>query len=595
MKQRLTNLALIFFGLTVLNPSVCRAGKPNADRPNIIVILTDDQGWGDLSINGNTAIQTPNIDAMAQSGAQLDRFYVSPVCSPTRAEFLTGRHHVRCGVYDTSEGGERVNPDETMIGEVFQRAGYQTAAFGKWHSGMQYPYHPNARGFSEFYGFCSGHWGNYFSPMLEHNGQLVKGKGFLVDDLTNRAMEYIEQHQKDPFFIYLPYNTPHSPMQVPDRWWNRFKDLELTQDHSKKGSEKVGHTRAALAMCENIDWNVGRLLSTLDELSLANNTIVLYFCDNGPNGSRWNGSMRGRKGSTDEGGVRSPLLIRWPAKIKAGTMIPQICSAMDLLPTLTEMAGVEVTGTKPLDGISFAPLLSGSSDGRQDRTLVHHWNGKVSVRTQQHRLDHQGQLYDIPSDPGQREAINEQQPGVVAKLKQVADKFRAEMLVDFGKQFDERPFVIGHADAKRTQIPARDGIGHGNIERSNRWPNDSFFRNWLSVEDSITWDCKVGKTGIYQVELFYTCPKADVGSTVELSFRESVLTGQITEPHDPPLTGMEHDRYERMESYVKDFKRMTLGNIRLTKGQGTLKLRAVEIPGSQVMDFRLMLLTRIDQ
>ena len=211
------------------------------EPPNIIVMLTDDQGWGDLSIHGNTAIDTPNIDRLAREGAQFDRFYVSPVCSPTRAELLTGRHHVRCGVYDTSEGAERCDPDEKMIGEVFKKAGYRTAAFGKWHNGMQYPYHPNARGFDEFYGFCSGHWGDYYSPMLEHNNEMVQGNGFVIDDFTEKAMAYIEQHKDEPFFVYLPYNTPHSPMQVPDRWWNKFKERELTQDHPKKQFEKDEH------------------------------------------------------------------------------------------------------------------------------------------------------------------------------------------------------------------------------------------------------------------------------------------------------------------------------------------------------------------
>ena len=483
-----------------------------------------------------------------------------------------------------------------MIGEVFKRAGYKTAAFGKWHSGMQFPYHPNARGFDDFYGFCSGHWGNYFSPMLlERNGQMVKGNGFIIDDFTERAMDYIEQHQDEPFFVYLPYNTPHSPMQVPDRWWNKFKDVKLPPDHPKLQPKYTCSIRGRPSQCaENIDWNVGRLLAKLDELKLAENTIVLYFCDNGPNGRRFNGGMRGRKGSTDEGGVRSPLFVRWPAKIKAGTKIPQICSVMDLLPTLAEMAGVELTGTKPLDGISVAPLLYGNSGDWKERTLVHYWRGKVSVRTQQYRLDHQGKLYDIPMDPGQTQAINSEKPEVVATLNKVANKFRAEMLANHGKEFDNRPFVIGHPDATQTQIPARDGIGHGNIKRSNRYPNDSYFLNWTSLDDSITWSCEVGKTGTYRVEIFYTCPKADIGSTVELSFNGDVLTGKITEPHDPPLTGMEHDRFKRIESYVKDFKRMTLGNIQLKKGKGTLTLRAMEIPGSQVMDFRLMLLTRAE-
>ena len=567
---------------------------PAADQPNVIVILTDDQGWGDLSVNGNIAIETPHIDRLAKNGARFQHFYVSPVCSPTRAEFLTGRHHVRCGVYSTSEGGERVNSDEMMIGEVFKKAGYRTGAFGKWHSGMQYPYHPNARGFDEFYGFCSGHWGNYFSPMLEHNGQLVQGEGFIIDDLTNRVIEFIEGEHASPFFVYLPYNTPHSPMQVPDRWWNKFKNKELTQEHSKKKNEKIDHTRAALAMCENIDWNVGRLLSKLRELRLEKNTIVVYFSDNGPNGSRWNDGLRGRKGSTDEGGVRSPLVISWPGVIKAGTVVTQICSAMDLMPTLAELSDVKVVSTKPIDGMSIAPVLLDEKVSWPDRTLVHHWKERVSVRTQRFRLDYEGRLYDMDKDPGQQVELNDSQPEVAAALQEKADEFRRDMLSEYGKPFDGRPFVIGYEGARLTQVPARDGIGHGNIKRSNRFPNDSFFENWTTVDDFISWECEVGATGRYRAEIFYTCPKEDVGSTIELVFRESSLIGKITVPHNPPLAGMENDRFKRMESYVKDFRRMTLGEIQLEEGQGTLMLRAKKIPGDTVMDFRLLLLTRVD-
>lgn len=567
---------------------------PAADQPNVIVILTDDQGWGDLSVNGNIAIETPHIDRLAKNGARFQHFYVSPVCSPTRAEFLTGRHHVRCGVYSTSEGGERVNSDEMMIGEVFKKAGYRTGAFGKWHSGMQYPYHPNARGFDEFYGFCSGHWGNYFSPMLEHNGQLVQGDGFIIDDLTNRVIEFIEGEHTSPFFVYLPYNTPHSPMQVPDRWWNKFKNKELTQKHSKKKNEKIDHTRAALAMCENIDWNVGRLLSKLRELRLEKNTIVVYFSDNGPNGSRWNDGLRGRKGSTDEGGVRSPLVISWPGVIKAGTVVTQICSVMDLMPTLAELSDVKVVSTKPIDGISIAPALLDEKASWPDRTFVHHWKERVSVRTQRFRLDYEGRLYDMDKDPSQQVELNDSQPEVAAALQEKADEFRRDMLSEYGKLFDRRPFVIGYEGTRLTQVPARDGVGHGNIKRSNQFPNDSFFENWTTVDDFISWECEVGATGRYRAEVFYTCPKEDVGSTIELVFRESSLIGKITVPHNPPLAGMENDRFKRMESYVKDFRRMTLGEIQLKEGQGTLMLRAKKIPGDTVMDFRLLLLTRVD-
>ncbi len=147
-------------------------------------------------------------------------------------------------------GGERMNLDEVTIADTFKAAGYQTAAFGKWHNGMQYPFHPNGRGFDEFYGFCSGHWGNYFDPMLEHNGRIVKGNGFVIDDLTDRMIDFVESNKEQPFFAYLPYNTPHSPMQVPDRWWDKFKDKELGMRNRNPKKENVGHTRAALAMCE---------------------------------------------------------------------------------------------------------------------------------------------------------------------------------------------------------------------------------------------------------------------------------------------------------------------------------------------------------
>lgn len=580
--------------IVTLISAVLPAGRlPAATRPNVVVILTDDQGWGDLSLNGNTNLSTPQVDSLARDGVSFDRFYVSPVCSPTRAEFLTGRYHPRSGVYSTSAGGERMDLDETTIAELFAAAGYATAAFGKWHNGMQYPYHPNGRGFQQYYGFCSGHWGNYFSPPLDHNGRIVRGKGFVIDDFTDRAIEFIERHKDRPFFAYLPLNTPHSPMQVPDRWWNKFKDKRLAMHNRDAQRENLPHVRAALAMCENIDWNVGRILNKLDELKLADDTIVVYFCDNGPNGWRYNGGMKGRKGSTDEGGVRSPLLVRWPGRIKAGRKVPQISAAIDLLPTLADLAGIEVAGTKPLDGVSLKPLLLGTSEKWPQRTIFSHWRGRVSVRTQQYRLDHQGKLYDMVADPGQYKDVSKQHSKVAGRLREAAQTFKGQVLAEYGQ--DDRPFLIGHADYKYTQIPARDGKAHGNIKRSNRFPNCSFFTNWTGLDDKITWDAEVAAAGTYEVEIYYTCPAADVGSTIELSIGNSRLRGQITEAHNPPLKGGENDRVERGESYVKDFKPLKLGTINLQKGRAELTLRALEIPGSAVMDFRLLMFTRIER
>jgi len=561
-------------------------------RPNVILILTDDQGWGDLSINGNTNLQTPHIDEIGRQGAIFDRFYVSPVCSPTRAELLTGRYAVRGGVYSTSEGGERLDLDEVTVADVFKDHGYFTAAFGKWHNGMQYPYHPNGRGFDEFYGFCSGHWGSYFDPMLEHNGSIVQGEGFLPDDLTSHALSFIEEHQDDPFFVYLPYNTPHSPMQVPESYWHAFENKELGL-HYEGQEEDLLHTKAALALCENIDFNVGRVMEKLDELELAENTILIYLSDNGPNGWRWNGGMKGKKGSTDEGGVRSPLMMRWPGKIEPGMMINKIGSALDLFPTLTALASIEYQSPKKLDGRSLSPLLLGQDGPWEDRVRINHWRENTSVRSQRFLLDHNDQLFDMLLDPGQENNIAEEAPGVLDFLKGEKKAWVDSVLSELPSE-DTRSFPVGHKDYRYTQIPARDGTPHGNIKRSNRFPNCTYFTNWISKEDSISWDVEVLESGNYEVVVYYTCPEESVGSVIDVHFGDAWVTGRIEQANDPPETGMEYDRSPRMESYVKDFKPLILGEIALKKGSGALVLKCSELVGTSVMDVRLMMINRVD-
>ncbi|WP_240907379.1 sulfatase-like hydrolase/transferase [Paludisphaera rhizosphaerae] len=570
------------------------SGVVSAARPNVVVILSDDQGWGDLSVNGNTNLSTPNIDSLARDGALFERFFVCPVCSPTRAEFLTGRYHPRGGVWNVTSGGERLNLDEKTIGDAFKAAGYAVAAFGKWHNGTQYPYHPNARGFDEFYGFCSGHWGEYFDPALEHNGRLVKGRGFISDDLTDHALSFIEANRGRNFFCYLPFNTPHSPMQVPDRFYEKFKDADLKMRYTGTEREDLEHTRAALAMCENIDWNVGRVLKRLDELKLADDTIVLYFCDNGPNGWRWNGGMRGRKGSTDEGGVRSPLLLRWPGHVKPGTKVGAIAGAIDLLPTLADLAGIPIVSTKPLDGKSIASLLRGDADASwPDRRIFSHWNGKVSVRSQQYRLDASGRLYDMTADPGQATDVTRDRPEVASQFKEAVARWSQELLT--GLRNDVRPFTVGYPAFPITWLPARDGAPHGHIKRSAGAPNCSYFTNWTSKDDSITWDVEIATEGRYEAEVYYTASAEDVGATLDLSLGDRHVQAQVVEPFDPPLRGAEHDRVKRSgESYVKDFKPLKLGVLNLSKGQGTLTIRATDVPGRHVIDLRTIVLTLVD-
>ena len=565
-------------------------GAAERSRPNIVMILTDDQGWGDLSVNGNINLHTPNIDTLSRQGASLEHFYVCPVCSPTRAEMLTGRYNTRLGVTSTSTGGERLNEDEITIGDTFKAAGYATAAFGKWHNGMQWPYHPNARGFDEFYGFCSGHWGHYFSPELEHNGRLVKGDGYMTDDLTNHAIDFIEKNKDKPFFCYLPYNIPHSPMQVPDSFWEKFDDKELKMRHRDPKKENIEHTRAALAMCENIDWNVGRLLKKLDKLNIANDTIVIYFSDNGPNGWRWNSGMKGRKGHTDEGGVRSPFFIRWPSMIKPGMQIPDIAGAIDLLPTLTDLAGVDIVSEKKLDGISIKPLLLEETSTLPARMYFNAWKGRVSVRTQKYRLDHKGKLFDMEADPGQKADISKKHPDLTKHLKKAVADWKKET---FKSVAQVRPFTVGHPGAKITLLPARDGKGHGTIKRSSVHPNCSFFTNWTDENDSITWDIEVLTSGLYKAQVYYTCKKENVGAELELSFDGKKVKKTVTKAFDTPLVGEAENRVYMRESFMKDFKAMTLGTFRMANKRGTLSLQATNIPGSQAVDLRYVTLKRI--
>ena len=416
-------------------------------------------------------------------------------------------------------------------------------------------------------------------------------------------MAFIEENKDDRFFCYLPYNTPHSPMQVPDRFFEKVAKRPLEMHNRDPELEDMPHLRAALAMCENIDWNVGRILKKLDDLRLADNTIVIYFSDNGPNGWRWNGGMKGRKGSIDEGGVRVPFLIRWPSKIKPGSRVEQVAGAIDLLPTLAEFAGIPLISKKPLDGRSLPPLLFNNAKDWKDRYLFHFAGGRarkgkqtgsrVSVRNQRYRLDASGNLFDMVADPGQDRNVAADNSRAVKTMSFAARQFLTELKGSLGP--DERPFPVGFT--KSTLLPARDGKEHGGVERSGRAPNCSFFRHWTSKDDKITWDVEVSETGDYEAVVYYACPKADLGSTFEISFNGAILEGKVTKANDPPLRGAENDRTPNRgsESYVKDFKPMTIGTVRLEKGRGELALRAKDIPGSQVMEVRLLFLTGQDE
>ena len=565
-----------------------------SQQPNVLIIIADDQGWGDLGFTGNKTAHTPNLDKLAKSGTILDRFYVSPVCSPTRAEILTGRYHVRTGVSGTSTGRVRLDLDETTIAEAFKHNGYQTALFGKWHNGGQAPYHPNCRGIDEFYGFCSGHWGNYFNPILEHNGEVLKGKGFMTDDLTDHAIEYINKQQDQPFFMIMALNTPHSPMQVPDAFWNRYKNKSIQQKGSIPEKENIEHTRAALALNENIDENIGRVIATLEKNNQFNNTIIIYFSDNGPNGNRYNGGMKGIKGSTDEGGVRVPFIISWKNNIKNGRTLPQIAANIDLFPTLIELAGLHWKNPKPFDGISLKNILMDKNPSMPDRFIPSFWANETSVRSQKFRLSNKDELYDMVNDPNQTKNVATEFPTEYRELKSWKDKWLQDVRTELPAQ-DLRPLMVGNKKMPLTNLPAAEGEPKGNIIRSSKHPNDSYFLGWKSSADKITWNVEVEDDGVFEVSVFYACSEKNIGTELEMKFNDASISKKISTPNNVPVMGMENDKVERDESYVKDFKPMKLGNVELKKGKGLLELSSKNLLAADDLECNMISLKRVSK
>lgn len=584
--------------------------EPVSARPNVVIFLADDAGWGDYSHSGNTQVSTPNIDSIAKEGVSLDRFYVCPVCAPTRGEFLTGRYHPRGGVRGVSTGQERLDLDEKTLADAFKAAGYATGAFGKWHNGSQWPYHPMARGFDTYFGHTSGHWGEYFDAPLEEDGRMIRTEGYIVDVCTDRALGFIEKNKDSPFFCYVPFTTPHSPWAAPEKDWARFKTLPITQRATDSEKEVDDETRCALAMMENQDMNVGRVLDKLKEHGLEENTIVLYFSDNGPNSPRWTGGMKGKKGQTDEGGVRSVCYLRWPAKLPEGHTVTRISGAIDLLPTLTSLTGVVRVGDKPLDGLDLTPLLMKETPAWPDRMIFSTWASNISVRTQTHRLDNTGQLFDMTADPGQTTPVNDKAPALAAQLAGAVATWRTEMYGPAapggdkgqggrkkgpGNAIDPRPIPLGYREFPITMLPARDGEPRGTVKRSSNAPNCSYFVNWTSKDDRLVWLLDVETAGRYEVTIDYTCPVRDAGSTVELSFKEARLGGIVEPGWDPPLyTNQDTLPRPDGESTMKEFRTLKLGEIELPAGEGALNLRATEIPGKSVMDLRRLTLTLLD-
>ena len=555
-------------------------------KPNILIFLTDDQGWGDLSFNGNSNLSTPNIDGIANNGAAFDRFYVSPVCSPTRAELLTGKFFIRSGVNGVTRGYERMNLDHSLISDYFKEKDYRTGIFGKWHNGSQPPYHPNSRGFDEFYGFTSGHWGNYYDPVLENNGEITRGKGYISDDITNKAISFIKNSKK-PFFTYVSYNTPHSPMQVPDSYL-KDKNIGLKGRYSDK--ENVKKTEAALAMVENLDYNVGKVIDSLKKYKLYDNTIIIYLSDNGPNGNRWNNDLKERKGSTNEGGVRVPFFIQWPKKIPSGIRVSQISSVLDIFPTLIELTNN--SSEIDFDGLSFKKYLEDQKFKDDQRKIFSYWNNKISVRNNRFILDNQNNLFDLKVDHQQEIVVNNKFTKEYNELKKAKNVWKNTVVDKYKKSIKRRRFTVNDLESVYTHLPARDAEITGELKRSSIHANCSFIENWENKEDYIYWDVEVLSSGKSNVELYYTLPENSVGTEIAIEYEDQIIYKELKTFHDPKLQGYEKDIVKRIESYTKEFNKVAIGDIDFKKGSSVLKLKTSKKTGKNSIDFRLLVLKK---
>lgn len=572
--------SLLFYLACAYSICAYSTDAPQVRKPNVIIILSDDQGWGDFSENGNPDIHTPALSRLSLEGARFDRFFVSPLCAPTRASLLTGRYHLRTGVASVTGGLETMRSEELTMAEAFKAAGYHTGIFGKWHNGAHFPEHPLAQGFDEFFGFCGGHWTNYFNTTLEHNGKTETTKGYITDVLADEAINFIKKNSKDPFFCYIPFNAPHSPYQVADKYFNKYKARGLTDEVS-----------AVYGMVENMDENIGRILSKLEELHVSDHTIVVFFTDNGPNGKRFNGDMKGRKSSVDEGGARVPLYIRWPGKIKENTVVKQLAAHIDLFPTLVELTGIDMpSSSKAQDGISLAPLLYRNTSTWPDRALFTHVYRKNAssatltpypgaLRTTRYRFirgESSDQLYDMINDPGQTQDIASKHREIVDSFHKHFDNWFADVT-----QIPIKPEItqIGSRGEKSIELFAPDANLSGKLAYygGNGYVHD-WFVGWKQPGDVATWNINVIKKGKYTVTVTYNAPEEMVGSPLNVIAAGHTLAAVVKRGFNGAFVNSPN-RVADAGVPERKWGKLVMGSVMLEPGYHTLKIMR---PGEDV-------------
>lgn len=440
-------------------------------KPNIIVILTDDQGYGDLSCHGNPILKTPNLDRLHDEGVRLTEFHVSPTCAPTRSALMSGRHEFKNGVTHTILERERMSLKTTTLAQVLKSAGYTTGVFGKWHLGDEDAYQPDRRGFDEVFihgaggigqsypGSCGDAPGNsYFNPAIKHNGSFVKTTGYCTDVFFGQAMKWIESVKgRQPFFAYIPTNAPHGPLQV------RPEDEQRYAGRVKPNEAKF------FGMIANIDDNVGRLLARLKALGIENDTLVIFMNDNGGTGGVeiFNAGLHGSKGTPWQGGTRAASFWRWPAGLKPADVKP-LTAHIDVFPTLAELAGAKPDGQvkSQVEGRSLVPLLRNPDAAWPDRTLVSHvgrWAkgappvklGACSIRNQRYSLVRNGgkwSLFDLSSDPGEKNDVAADHADIVARLTAAYDEWWDETLPCLENENATGPAVNPYKEQYQKQL-----------------------------------------------------------------------------------------------------------------------------------------------
>ncbi len=501
----------------VLAAGAAACSRAGAAPPNIVLVITDDQGYGDLGCHGNPVVQTPHIDRFHGESVRFTDFHADPLCAPTRAGLLTGRYAYRTGVTAAYAGRSILRRDETTMAEILSAGGYRTGLFGKWHLGDNWPYRPNERGFDETVACWSGGvtqaadwWGNdYFDDTYYRNNVPEQFTGYCTDVFFDEGLRFIEQNRNQPFFLFLPTNAPHAPYWV---------DEKYSRPYIEQGIEEP---RASFyGMITNIDDNFARLREKLRELGLEDNTILIFMTDNGSSAGwreGYNAGMRAGKGSNYDGGQRVPFFLRWPdGEMTGGRDVGRLATNIDVLPTFIELTGVPRPNVQ-FDGISLAPLLSGEGGFPDDRThFIQHQqvqrDGKPqmenpqpffhsAVLTERWRLVNGKDLYDIEADPGQENDVAAAHPDVVARLRAEYEKWWADVSPRL-EEYVEIP--VGAEEANPARLTSFDWYTGGP-------PNQQAIRDapWEGIWQNGFWAIEVVRGGRYQIELRQQPREAD--------------------------------------------------------------------------------------